>query len=144
MGLQYLETIGVAVMQKKLQTLFVQVTKFGLVGAVNTLLDLAIFTFLVQWWHYAIVKVISYGAGMVCSFVLNKRWTFRSRKKTDARQLVALIVVNLISLGVATGIMALLMEVIGMQNEKLANIITIPFSMGVNFLGTRLWVFGEK
>lgn len=59
-----------------------QFVKYGLVGVVNTLL-----TFVSYWIIKAILgnvdvaNALSYALGMLCSFFLNKRWTFQSRGK---------------------------------------------------------------
>lgn len=59
-----------------------QFVKYGLVGVVNTLL-----TFVSYWIIKAIsgnidvANALSYALGMLCSFCLNKRWTFQSRGK---------------------------------------------------------------
>ena len=56
---------------------FKQLVRYGVVGVANTLL-----TFVSYWiFRYITGNVdlangVSYALGMVCSFLLNKRWTF--------------------------------------------------------------------
>ena len=58
---------------------FKQLVKYGVVGVANTLL-----TFVSYWiFRYITGNVdlangVSYALGMVCSFLLNKRWTFNA------------------------------------------------------------------
>lgn len=58
---------------------FKQLVRYGVVGVANTLL-----TFVSYWiFRYITGNVdlangVSYALGMVCSFLLNKRWTFNA------------------------------------------------------------------
>lgn len=71
---------------------FAQFVKYGLVGVVNTLL-----TFSTYWLFKAVglnidaANLLSYGAGMVCSFVLNKLWTFRAHGHGWGRELAVFV-----------------------------------------------------
>lgn len=64
-----------------------QLIRYGIVGIANTLL-----TFVSYWiFRYSMGSVdwangLSYALGMMCSFLLNKRWTFRSNNKTWHRE----------------------------------------------------------
>ena len=57
---------------------FGHMVKFALVGVVNTAVDVGLFWVLqaVLGVPYLIANVISYSAGTLNSFVLNKVWTF--------------------------------------------------------------------
>ncbi len=58
---------------------YAQLLKYGLVGGVNTLLTLAVFWLLRQvGTGLDLSNLLSYVAGMTCSFMLNKFWTFRA------------------------------------------------------------------
>lgn len=57
----------------------VQFVKFGIVGISNTLITLAVYTFLLKvvgMWYLA-ASAIGFAAGATNGFLLNRRWTFR-------------------------------------------------------------------
>lgn len=117
---------------------------FCLVGGINTLVDMGIFSLI----YYVVLSgnpdlfyipfAIGYLCGVVCSFVLNKIFTFRDEGSTKT-QWAPFLAVNLISLGAGQGGMALL----GMVsiNGILAKIITVPVTLAINYIGSKLFVF---
>ena len=127
--------------------LFKQMVKFSLVGALNTLLDFAVFTLLTMLPLFTQnpvpAHVISYSCGVVCSLILNKLWTFRYKGRMTGRQLGIFLLVNLLALGVSSGVMALL-EQWAQLHPIIEKAITLPFSMGINFLGNKLFVFKDR
>lgn len=57
---------------------------FGLVGVLNTAVDFVVYWALLQLSvYYIVANVLSYGAGMLNSYVWNKYLTFRSKKSDD-------------------------------------------------------------
>jgi len=60
-----------------------QFIKFGLIGAMNTLVDLGILNVLMyvsgqtEGIYYSIFKTLSFTGAVVFSYNLNKRWTFK-------------------------------------------------------------------
>ena len=81
---------------------FVQLLKFVLIGASNTLLDLVV-TFVLNavFGIYYLAKVIGYACGIVNSYVWNSRWTFKEERRRDAREIVTFLAVNLVTLGLS-------------------------------------------
>ena len=117
--------------------------KFNAVGLVNTAVDFLVFEVLVfAGVYYITAQVVSYVCGMLNSYLLNSRWTFRDKADTAGR-VIAFALVNLVSLGVSIGVQALAQSTVT-QSETIAKIISLPFSIGVNFLGNRLFVFRKK
>ncbi len=119
-----------------------RIIKFGLVGGLNTLVDRGIFALLVglAGLHFVPAKCISYAAGLLNSYALNSRWTFKKDGERSPRVIVKFVIVNFIALGVNLGAIALL-KAMGMRSEILADCFAIPLSLAVNFLGNRLFVF---
>ncbi len=72
----------------KLKYLFIstfkEFIKFGFVGILNTLITLVIIFFFINYLkiHYIFANAIGYMAGFLNSFILNKKWTFRSKGNT--------------------------------------------------------------
>jgi putative flippase GtrA len=128
---------------EKLKALFGQAVKFSLVGVVNTLLDMLIFALLTLLplfaAQYVYAQVISYSCGVVCSLALNKLWTFKQREPMRIGQIVCFLLVNLAALGVSSGALYLY-QGWGLA-PLLAKVLSVPFSLGVNFVGNKLFVF---
>lgn len=141
----------------------VQLACFCVVGGINTLVDTGIFSLIyyvflgVSETLYSIPLVISYFGGnealypipfaagylcgVACSFVLNKLVTFRD-KGSAKRQWLPFLLINLVTLGIGQGAMALL-RLAGITGV-LAKLITVPVTLVINFLGSRLIVFRRE
>lgn len=141
----------------------VQLACFCVVGGINTLVDTGIFSLIyyvflgVSEALYSIPLVISYFSGnealyplpfaagylcgVACSFVLNKLVTFRD-KGSAKRQWLPFLLINLVTLGIGQGAMALL-RLAGITGI-LAKLITVPVTLVINFLGSRLIVFRRE
>ena len=141
----------------------VQLACFCVVGGINTLVDTGIFSLIyyvflgVSETLYSIPLVISYFGGnealyplpfaagylcgVACSFVLNKLFTFRD-KGSAKRQWLPFLLINLVTLGIGQGAMALL-RLAGITGV-LAKLITVPVTLVINFLGSRLIVFRRE
>ena len=121
-----------------------QLVRFGIVGVINTLVDFAVFSFLfyvvfsANQNYYYIPFAVGYLCGVVCSFILNKIFTFRD-KQNAKRQWLPFLLVNLVALGVGQGLMYLLG--LGNITGALAKLITIPVTLLINFIGSKLLVF---
>ena len=103
--------------------------KFGAVGVANTLLDLCLFSVLtlVLGSPAVAANVVSYSAGIVLSFVLNRAWTFRDRERGRTwSRLMLFLAGNLLGLALSTTVVALLVKAWGPLLAKAA-------SLGVTF-----------
>lgn len=124
-----------------------QVVRFGMVGALNTLVDFGLFNVL---FHFVglpllVANSLSVAAGIANSFIWNKHWTFsaggRARWK---REVVVFVIVSVIGLLLNNaGIYVLTrlsgnMGVLALNVQKLAASVV---SMTWNFLGYRLIAF---
>lgn len=117
----------------------IQFIKFNLVGIVNTLVDFSVFTVLTFFgMYYMAAQVISYSCGVVNSFVMNKYWTFGDKSTPHGYEIFKFIAVNGVSLAVSLSILYPLKPVLGLISAK---VIATLFSMMINFVGSKLWVF---
>ncbi|MBN1326607.1 MAG: GtrA family protein, partial [Candidatus Cloacimonetes bacterium] len=68
-------------MKSSIKKVFLQLTKFGLVGVCNTLITLGTIFLLMKIGrvHYIPANIVGYTLGFLNSFILNKIWTFRSK-----------------------------------------------------------------
>lgn len=120
----------------------VQFIKFGLVGAMNTLVDFCVYQLLVYWGlHYAAAQCVSYSCGLLNSYLFNSRWTFGHGRKYTKKEFIRFLAVNLVSLGISVLLLRLCYDVIGIESNLIAKGIVTVLVMVVNFLGNKLFVF---
>ena len=121
----------------------VKFMKFNAVGILNTGVDFVVYTLLTALGMSLVpAQVISYGCGMLNSYLFNSRWTFKDRVFTVGKGM-RFVAVNLVSLGVSIGILTLCKNWWGIEGA-LAKLISVPFSLTVNFIGSRLFVFKDR
>ncbi|MGO4372621.1 GtrA family protein [Paenibacillus sp. MCAF20] len=131
------------------KALAIQFLTFNAVGLLNTAIDIVLFALLV-WLgiHFAIAQVISYGAGMANSYILNSKFTFGgetggtavSHKPERLRKLIRFVVWNGVILAVSILLLALLTKLAGME-ELYAKLIATAVTVVINFYGSKRWVF---
>lgn len=115
--------------------------KFGLVGVLNTVVDLAVFMLLTAIGAaYLPAQIVSYGCGVLNSYIFNKKWTFRSGGAKDAGEISRFLLVNLGSLAVAS---VLLEWLYGIAELPLfvSKLIATLAGVLINYAGSRYWVF---
>ena len=82
--------------------------RFVVVGVINTLLDFAVFNALLLTvpWRFpgdaALYGALGYGCGVVCSFYLNRHWTFRFKGQRPLL-FARFVLFNLVGLGIHVG-----------------------------------------
>lgn len=59
--------------------------------------------------------MLGYSCGLLNSLYFNKRWTFAQKEKMGGGQLIRFLLVNLVALGVSSGLLFLLREGIFMN-----------------------------
>ncbi len=139
--------------RKRAVNLFLQVIRFGLVGGLNTALDLLIFNAFLLFFPtkdtfmLIVYNSTAYALGGINSFVLNKYWTFRHNQKTTRQEVVRFIITTL--LGIACN--DLIIWLISYVSHPLitdarlwANVSKICAIFGtvlISYIGMRLWVF---
>lgn len=128
-----------------------QFGKFMVVGVINFLVDFGIFKLLSVVFGVPVVisNIVSYTCGVLNSFFINRYWTFKIKHKFISIHFVKFVFVNLISLGVNTLAVWVLVSLyhfnsglFGIENMY-AKLIATVFSFTVNFAGNKLLVFRE-
>ncbi|KZL92968.1 GtrA family protein [Clostridium magnum] len=120
-----------------------QFIKFSLVGVSNTLISLISYTIIVKLGlYYIVANVLAYGVGMVNSFILNKRWVFKSKNSVGTTA-VKFILVNLGALSASTFLLYLCVSIIGL-NKILAQIVVTLLVLIINFSANKLWSFRTR
>lgn len=115
--------------------------KFALVGVVNTSIDLAVYA-LLTWCglNYIIAQCISYSAGVLNSYMMNRKWTFERKGKGSNREFFAFIGVNLISLVLTSLLLTLFYQWLGIS-LLISKLLVTAVSIGTNYIGTKQFVF---
>ncbi|KWU60197.1 MULTISPECIES: GtrA family protein [Priestia] len=118
--------------------------KFALVGVVNTLIDFVVYALLTTIGvNYILAQWISYSAGILNSYVMNRKWTFERKEKSSKREVISFVIVNLITLSLTSFLLTVLYNKWGISLLISKLLITIA-SVGINFIGTKLFVFTTK
>src|SRR5437773_7437604 len=130
-----------------------QVIRFGLVGGLNTLVDVLILNMLLLLFPsnstrmILIFSAIAYSLGGVNSFLLNKYWTFGYRQRTTWREVVRFIVTTLCGIGWSSIILWLASNALHsiLINPTIwanaSKVIAISGTALISYLGMSLWVF---
>jgi putative flippase GtrA len=124
---------------------WLQLIRFGVVGASGYAVNLGVFAILVHLLgvHYLIASPIAYVAGTINNFIWNRHWTFtNAREGHPGHQAWKFFAVSALSFGVNYGVLIALVHSTGMEKvlaQAIANIVGMP----VNFLGQKLWSFKQ-
>jgi Predicted membrane protein len=130
-----------------------QFFRFGLVGGLNTVIDLAAFNVFLWFWptHSTMLLLafnsFAYALGGVNSFVLNKYWTFKQQRTISPGEVVRFLLttcVGIVCNDLIIWIMSNLVHPLAANPTLGANvskIVAIFGTMCISYLGMRLWVF---
>ena len=133
--------------------LFGQMLRFGMVGCLNTLLDLLALNVLLWLWPthnvgmLLIDNSIAYSFGAVNSFLFNKYWTFRCPGRAGWREVLRFALTTLAGVicnNLLLWLMSNLLHPVFLSAFLWANaskLIAIGGTVLISYLGMRLWVF---
>ena len=149
--------LGVAAgyLLSKIRGFFFQLSKFGLIGITNTVIDLGIYNLLIfmsdvsSGYLIAVFKSFSVLAAIVNSYIWNKFWSFEKKEVSNfGEEFTQFLLVSLVGLLLNVGITAFVVNVIGapagMAEKTWANIGGLTASILVltwNFIGYKFFVF---
>ena len=120
---------------------WVQLAKFGAVGATGYVVNLAVYTALLRGagWHYAYAATVSFLVAVTNNYLWNRVWTFRHQRGhlgfQGLRFLDVALVAYIANLGILSALIALGMD------KVLAQAIAIVLVTPLNFVGNKLWSF---
>ena len=151
-----LSSTGVAVARLKhlyatFDTLIHEIAKFGVVGAINYVVDVGLFNLLVtQGLHHKplTAKAISTVVAATSSYFMNRHWTWRDRARRGlAREYVTFILLSGVALIITLGCLAFGEYALG-QHSLLArniwgNVVGVGTAMIWRFWSFKRWVFRE-
>lgn len=147
--------IGVGYLLSKIRPFFFQLSKFGLIGVTNTVVDLGIYNFFIftsdisSGYLIVVFKSFSVLSAIVNSYVWNKFWSFEKKETSDvSKEFTQFLMVSLIGLLLNVSITAFVVNIIGapagMAEKTWANIGGLTASILVltwNFIGYKFFVF---
>lgn len=130
-----------------------QAAKFGLVGILNTLIDLGVLNFLsmltgiTKGFIVGGVNVPGFSVAVVNSYFWNKLWVFQRKERLfrDFPQFLAISVIGiLLNSGIIVVITTYISPLFGVSEEvwlNIAKVAAVPVNMTWNFLGYKFIVF---
>lgn len=133
-----------------------QFVRFGLVGCINTLVDLLTLNCLLWLWPtpdialLLLANSLAYTTGALNSFLLNRYWTFRQRGPTNKGEVIRFIATTLAGITCNDLILCLLNSIQHPAQPgpafwtNLTKIVAIGGTLLVSYLGMRLWVFVQS
>lgn len=144
----------------------IEVLKFGLIGIFNTLTDWGLFWIFLSALRLDknFAQIFATAIAMTFSYFLNRYWTFKKTGSVKLSEMAKFVVVNLCSLGVNLLCLNLFCDILKLYNAAnwfldilnigytlsgdmavmFCKLCAVPFSLAVNFLGNKLWVFNKK
>jgi putative flippase GtrA len=144
---EYLEDMGIISRCKGLlikcasgvDPAFLQLSKFGLVGVLNTLVGYGAFFILLNYTNYMISLVISHILGVTHSYIWNKYWIFKSNKIS----LNEFLKFNSVYVGVFVTNALVLVYFVNALNldPRIGQLIALPIVTMISFAGHKYWSF---
>ena len=144
----------VSFVRDKVGHLLHELAKFGVVGGVAFVVDVAVFNLLLFHTSGALhgkpvtAKAVSTIVATIVSYVGNRFWTFRHRESTgSAREYTLFFLLNGVGLLITEACLAFSHYVLGLDSQLAdnisANIIGVGLAMLFRFWAYRRWVFPE-
>jgi putative flippase GtrA len=120
---------------------WLQLVKFGVVGASGYAINLAVFGALLTaaHFHFRLAAVGAFLVAVTNNYTWNRLWTFRQQRGHLGHQGLRFLVVSTAVLGANIGLLSLLV-LAGLQ-EVPAQAAAVVLVMPVNFVGNKLWSF---
>lgn len=131
---------------KELLIRYKKIIIYYIIGVVNTLVDFGVYSGVFFFTKMPVPsQAVGYLSGVLCSFCLNRRITFRAEKGgSPLLQFLRFMLVNLVSLAVSLGSIHLLTDCLGI-NGYLAKIPISLITSLINYFGYKILVFkGEE
>ena len=126
---------------------FHQAVRFGMVGILNTGVDLGSYwtlTRLIPFFDdaHVLAKAISYTLGVINSYIWNRSFTFRSQVRSPKRFMLFFLI-NLVAVGINSGMMALALHGLNLP-EWVGLLMATVITMTFNFTTSKFVVFKQS
>lgn len=123
---------------------WLQLLRFGVVGASGYVVNLAVFTLAVHGANlgYQVAATLAFLVAVSNNFLWNRHWTFKAGDGQAHRQAVRFLLVSVVAFGVGLALLTVLVELAGMQ-EVPAQAVAIVAVTPLSFLANKLWSFSR-
>ena len=118
---------------------WVQLVKFGVVGATGYVINLAVFAALLGWGAH-VAAAISFIVAAASNYWWNRHWTFVGQKGSFALQGVRFYIVSAVAFAFNQLWLVIFIDWLHWR-EVLSQAIAIVLVTPLNFLGNKLWSF---
>ena len=118
---------------------WVQLAKFGIVGATGYVINLAVFAALLDWGAH-VAAAISFVVAAASNYWWNRHWTFVKEKSHIALQGARFFVVSLAAFAVNQLWLVVFIDLLHWR-KVVSQAIAIVLVTPLNFLGNKLWSF---
>ena len=121
------------------RTNWVQLVKFGIVGASGYVINLLVFAALLGWGAH-VAAAISFVVAAANNYFWNRHWTFVHQKAHVGAQGARFFIVSLVAFAVNQLWLVLFIDLLHWRkvvSQAIAIILVTP----LNFLGNKLWSF---
>ena len=128
-------------MNNKIIKTIEQFAKFGMVGVLNTIITISVIFIFMKLFHvsYIISNAVGYLFGFINSFILNKIWTFKSKKSIGSESFF-FVLIFIICYSLQLILLVILKEKLQIMPEY-AQIISMIFYSIINFSGNKFITF---
>jgi putative flippase GtrA len=121
---------------------WVELFKFGLVGASGYVVNLIVFAALVEGLdvHHISAAIGAFVVAVTNNFLWNRHWTFDAAGGHAGQQAWRFLAVSIAGLGINLIALQILIAAVGIP-ELPAQALAVAVAMPANFIGNRLWTF---
>jgi putative flippase GtrA len=155
-GLTLFTPLGysVAYLLSKRWPVLLQFVKFGIVGGLNSMLDLGVLNILIKWsgiasgLYFSLFKTLSFTVAVINSYFWNKYWTFHSGDGPRPIEFFKFVSVTAVGLAINVGTASLVVNFIGAPEgispalwANIGAVSSVLISLFWNFIGIKFIVF---
>ena len=123
---------------------WMQLLKFGLVGGIGYLINLAVFALLARGLgvHYAVAAVAAFCVAVTNNFLWNRHWTFEAGHGHPGFQAARFFTISIAALLINLAVLEVLISGAGVTDIT-AQAVAVAVAMPFNFIGNKLWTFAD-
>ena len=118
---------------------WIQLTKFGVVGASGYVINLVVFAALLSWGAH-VAATVSFAVSAASNYWWNRHWTFAHQKGHFGMQGMRFYAVSIAAFAVNQLWLVLFIDILHWR-EILSQAIAIALVTPLNFIGNKLWSF---
>ncbi|VVB63455.1 GtrA-like protein [uncultured archaeon] len=116
-----------------------QLSKFGLIGILNTILGYGLFVIFLNWTNYFGALVFSHIIAVTHSYLWNKFWTFKS-SRNPLKEFIKFNSVYFLVFVVNAITLFLLVDVFNLD-PRVGQLFALPIITIISFAGHKYWSF---